>query len=145
VRDLQNSRRVQQAPGTVIPVSLMAHVGFPCGSEMSENGSSSSNQYAPTSLLVQSVVRAKRVAFLFDEAKVTLEDVDSVILTASEHWGGAFWPLVPFRDDGIAPEWWAVLEALDADIVYCLHELPPTILDKRDFSRRPWSGQSSPD
>lgn len=38
----------------------------------------------PASLVVQSVTRPKRVAFLYDETKVTLAEIDSAILAATE-------------------------------------------------------------
>lgn len=77
----------------------------------------------PTSLVVQSTVRPKRVAFLFDADRATLDELDSAIIVAAESWGGAFWPFVPFTSAGIEASWWQLLEAADPDVLCPLHEM----------------------
>lgn len=83
-----------------------------------------------SSLVVQSVTRPKRVAFLYDQAKATLEEIDIAILSATECWGGAYWPLVPFTEGGIASEWWSLLDAIDPDVVCALHSLSDSLKDQ---------------
>ena len=82
-----------------------------------------SDRSVPSSLVVRSVTRPKRVVFLYDHTKVTLAEIDSATLFATECWGGAYWPFIPYANDQVADSWWSLLDAIDPDIVCDLHEL----------------------
>lgn len=86
------------------------------------------NPPAHSPLLVQTTTRPKRAAILFDVEKATGFELDGAMAAATEFWGGAFYPLVPFQGGNIAPNWWRVVEAIDPDIIYSLHPLPQELI-----------------
>jgi hypothetical protein len=68
---------------------------------------------------VHSWVRPARVAVLLDSAD---EDWHDTVLRAiewcSQHWGGAYFILIPTDGNSITPLFWSVLDAYDPDYIY---------------------------
>src|SRR5690349_10109543 len=66
---------------------------------------------------VVSTARPKRVAILVDADAITGAEVDHITQSATTYWGGGFWPLIPCDGNALSDDWWALLEAVDPDIV----------------------------
>lgn len=69
-------------------------------------------------LSVTSIARPKRVAILVPVGTLDLADLDLLTQECAGYWGGGFWPIVPTDGRTISDDWWSVLEAVDADVIY---------------------------
>ena len=65
---------------------------------------------------------------LFNAETATASELNGAMAAATEFWGGAFYPLVPFKGGSVASNWWRLVEAVDPDIICSLHPLPQELI-----------------
>ena len=113
----------------------------------------SSQNTHPTSLVVTSRARPKRVAFLVDPVKTSDNDLNQIICYSLGIWGGRFHAIIPTSGSDILGDWWNLLKVIDPDIIYSLiplqeelirrinrHILPARIFCVTQDDHRYWGG-----
>jgi hypothetical protein len=70
---------------------------------------------APYSIYVNK--RPLRVAFLVEDKPESLAIIDTVLAYNQDRWGGRYNPIVLTDGQTLTDDWWALLEAMDPDIV----------------------------
>jgi hypothetical protein len=71
-------------------------------------------------IVIRTVSRPKRVAFLVDPARADREVLNEIIRCNLAMWGGGFNVIIPTDGTDIASTWWNLLALVDPDIVYSL-------------------------
>ncbi len=85
---------------------------------------------SPGVLAVTTIARPKRVAFLVHPERVTHEEVNAIIEFSSGCWGGRRFPIVPCSGHSIDAGGWALLNAVDPDVIYSLVPLEPELVSQ---------------
>jgi hypothetical protein len=85
------------------------------------------NKFLNGNKIIQLSIRPPRIAFILNDISQGIP----VIRACSLSWGGKFFALIPYTDDGgISSEWWNVLRKYDPDDIITCCDLPVEIQEK---------------
>lgn len=83
--------------------------------------------------------RPKRIAFIVDMDLATDDWINAIILLCNQIWGGRFHPIIPLRNNKIAPAWYKLLVAVDPDEIHVLGELTEELTSQIGMEIQPYT------